>query len=204
MPVKVEFVDPKDSGELGTALGELLRRLMTEQQARQTQDDSQDPDHKTECACSDCQVRRFQVPTPPPDDNARGVLEILLLLTQVRERHNSICATAKKASTQFVLDPPPKAAEDIILQMFVESVNTSVRAFNALVELLPEASRPPAHVCGDIDIRTLDEAKAMMVAARVTAQKTFDEHKAAAEAKAAAAAAVDAAAAAVNAAGGEG
>lgn len=153
-------------------------------------DDNGDQAHD-DCNCSACQMRRFQVPTPPTGSELHHATRDALKKV-VKFTDRAIDSTSHMAA-DLISQPLSPEAEDIMLQLAVDRVQATVRAQHALNVLLPEDLRAPADILSDPAVFTLESARVSLAKARKLAQEKYDARRIEEQAKRDAREAVEAA-----------
>lgn len=132
-------------------------------------------DHDSGCTCPRCCIVRFETPVPPVGDDLTYVL--LRTLKDAYDATERRLTKAGDTTLNLVLSPLSPEAEDIMLQVCVDTAAAAQRAEHALVALLPDSKRPPIHVLHKSP-PTLEKAREILKGSRKVFQDALNKRKA--------------------------
>lgn len=168
--------------ELPEELKSLVASVLRAIASRSKRADSED---HGECTCPVCRMKDFQLPAAPTGDDL--VIAVLSALKDVHDSADRRLTKAGQQSLDLVMSPLSAEAEDVMLQLSVDTVAAAVRAEHALSALLPK--QVPSDVLHTAP--TIEKAREILAAGRMEFQKKLDERKAEAQTRGDAKAAVD-------------
>lgn len=161
--------------QLPKEIGNLLRTVLDAMRSR-----DEDDDEHTDCSCPVCRMKDFKLPVAPTGDDAT-----IAVLGALKDVHESAVRRLRKAgsvSFDLVSSPLSAEAEDVMLQLSIDTVAAAVRAEHALSALLPAGKQVPVDLL-HAEPPTIERAREILAAGRVLFQSKLDERKAEAEAK---------------------
>jgi hypothetical protein len=164
-------------------LFEQVLKAVSQQERDDSADDADNAavaDHDSGCTCPRCCIGRFETPVPPVGDDLTYVL--LRTLKDAYDATKRRLSKAGDTALALVLSPLSPEAEDVMLQLCVDTSAAAQRAEHALAALLPHDKRPPRGVLHESP-PTLEKAREILEAGRELFQKTLNQRKAEAQAK---------------------
>lgn len=158
------------AAEIPAAVGRLIASLIGVDLGEQDDADEHDA---TKCNCGLCHMRRFQVPTHDVSHHEDNIIEAMKTVARIG---HSTANSIKKWNYTLILTPLTPEAEDVVLQMLADRLQSVVRTLRALDAMLPRERRAPAEIIPPM--YSLEELRGDLQKGRALTQEKLNAKKA--------------------------